>query len=197
MTEATSKMSDQALRGSCMSTIQQKRILVIEDEPSLCDLLQVYIREMGFFTTEIATTVEEALEKFHPGKFFVIVLDLYLGKSIDEGMDLARTFRDQDDNVYIAVMSGYEPPLDMRLLGSIDDFLQKPVDYKGFQSKLLMWSIQVNRRLAIKNYLDERMIKYLNELARICEEQQLIGEQIAEVAEMISLNVPMGESPDV
>jgi hypothetical protein len=58
---------------------------------------------------------------------------------------LATSFRDQDDNVYIAVMTGFEPPFDRRLLGSIDDFLSKPIDYKFLQSKLLMWSIQANR----------------------------------------------------
>lgn len=189
--------SGRALRCSCMAPIPQKPILIVEDQPELCDLLHQFIREMGFFSTEIAMTVGQALEMFRPGKFFAIVLDLYLGTSIEDGMDLATSFRDQDDNVYIAVMSGYEPPFDQRLLGSIDDFLQKPIDYKLLQSKLLMWSIQANRRLALKHYFDERMITYLNELAKICEEQQEISEQIAEVAEMIQINASVRDEPNV
>lgn len=167
--------------------IARKSILIVEDDPQVCDLLEKLIITMGYFETGKARTAYEAYDLFRPGKFFAIILDLYLGQSIDEGMDLATTFREQDDNVYIAVMSGYEPPFDQRLLGSIDDFLQKPVDYKLLQSKLMMWSIQANRRLALKQYFDEKMIRYLNELARICEEQQEISEQIAEVAEMIQI----------
>ena len=114
-----------------------------------------------------------------------VILKDVLGHSIEEGMELATKFREADDNVYIAVMSGYEPPFDQRLLGSIDDFLSKPVDYKLLQSKLMMWSIQANRRLALKQYFDEKMIGYLNQLAKICEEQQQIDAQIDEIADLI------------
>lgn len=185
------------LRCHCLSPIPNKPILIIEDDEQVCEVIRQFIAEMGFFSTEIATNVEDALHAFSSGKFFAIILDLYLGKSIEEGMDLATSFRDQDDNVYIAVMSGFEPPFDQRLLGSIDDFLQKPIDYKFLQSKLLMWSIQANRRLALKHYFDEKMVSYLSELARICEEQQEISEQIAEVAEIIQGNViSRGKEPN-
>jgi DNA-binding NtrC family response regulator len=185
-------------RCSCLSPMPHKPILIIEDDEQVCEVIQQFISEMGFFSTEIAMNVEDALRAFSSGKFFAIILDLCLGKSIEEGMDLATSFRDQDDNVYIAVMSGFEPPFDQRLLGSIDDFLSKPIDYKFLQSKLLMWSIQANRRLALKNYFDERMIAYLSQLARICEEQQEISEQIAEVAEIIQANaLSRGKEPNV
>lgn len=176
---------EQAAICSCVSPMQHKPILIIEDRPEICDLLSQFIRHIGYFKTETAQNMEEAQESFVPGKFFAIILDLNLGHSIEEGMDLATTFREKDDNVYIAVMSGYEPPFDQRLLGSIDDFLSKPVDYKVLQSKLMMWSIQANRRLALKQYFDEKMIGYLNQLAKICEEQQQIDAQIEEIAELI------------
>lgn len=173
---------------TCLSPVQHKPILIIDDNEAICDLLNSFIRQIGIFDTEYAVTMEAAQRAFVPGKFFAIILDLNLGHSIEEGMDLATKFREEDDNVYLAVMSGYEPPFDQRLLGSIDDFLQKPIDYKLLQSKLLMWSIQANRRLALKQYFDEKMISYLNQLAKICEEQQEISEQIAEVAEMMQAN---------
>ena len=170
---------------SCVSPVQYKPILIIDDSQEVCQVLTMFIQQIGFFKTQVVMSMEEAQAAFVPGKFFAIILDLNLGNSIEEGMDLATRFRDQDDNVYIAVMSGYEPPFDQRLLGSIDDFLQKPVDYKLLQRKLMMWSIQANRRLALKQYFDEKMLGYLNQLSKICEEQQQIDAQIEEIADLI------------
>jgi DNA-binding NtrC family response regulator len=196
--EATQSPIRELAACTCTPPIQHKPILIIDDNESICDLLNSFMDQIGIFKTEYATTMEAAQRCFIPGKFFAIILDLNLGHSIEEGMDLATKFREEDDNVYIAVISGYEPPFDQRLLGSIDDFLQKPISYKLLQSKLLMWSIQANRRLALKQYFDEKMISYLNQLARICEEQQEISEQIAEVAEMMQAStISRGDEPNV
>lgn len=153
-------------------------ILIVDDSPEICELLSRYILDTGAFETLIARSVEEARKVFEPGKFFAVILDLNLGQSIEDGMELAREFRRQDEAIYIAVISGYEPPFDDRLLESINDIMSKPIDYAVLRAKLMMWTLQVNQRRARQQYFDAKFLGYEAQLKRICETQQEIDAQL-------------------
>lgn len=156
-------------------------ILIVDDSPEICELLSRFILDTGAFETLIARSVEEARKVFEPGKFFAVILDLNLGKSIEDGMELAREFRRLDEAVYIAVISGYEPPFDDRLLESINDVMSKPIDYAVLRAKLMMWTLQVNQRRARQQYFDSKFMGYETQLKRICETQQEIDAQLTEI----------------
>ena len=160
-------------------------ILIVDDSPEICELLSRFILDTGAFETLIARSVEEARKVFEPGKFFAVILDLNLGKSIEDGMELAREFRRQDEAIYIAVISGYEPPFDDRLLESINDIMSKPIDYAVLRAKLMMWTLQVNQRRARQQYFDSKFQGYETQLKRICETQQEIDSQLTEIEALL------------
>ena len=55
------------------------RILVVEDEPDIQELLCAYLRESGY-EVEQALDGVEALDKFRRGRFELVLLDLLLPK---------------------------------------------------------------------------------------------------------------------
>lgn len=172
----------------CPPHCQNQTILIVDDEPSVADVFRNYILSLGCFRAETATSIQEFRELFKPERYFLIILDLYLGSSMSDGMDLAREIRLADPDVFIVVISGYEPPFDVRLLENINATVQKPIDYKRFQSNLFLWSIQYNRFKAVRHAYDETMIKRLAQLERNCEQLQEISEQISELERMIAVD---------
>jgi two-component system, OmpR family, alkaline phosphatase synthesis response regulator PhoP len=58
-------------------TLKGKRILIVDDEEDLCEILQYNLSNEGFYT-EIAHSAEEALKK-SPGDFDLLLLDVMMG----------------------------------------------------------------------------------------------------------------------
>lgn len=60
-----------------------KKLLIVEDEPDIQELLEAYLHDAGYETT-IAGDGVEALAKFQKDKFDLILLDFpYHGKPLD------------------------------------------------------------------------------------------------------------------
>jgi two-component system, OmpR family, alkaline phosphatase synthesis response regulator PhoP len=57
--------------------LKGKRILIVDDEEDLCEILQYNLTNEGYFT-EIALSAEEALKR-QPGNFDLILLDVMMG----------------------------------------------------------------------------------------------------------------------
>lgn len=161
-----------------LSAVQKQRILVVDDDFEICRLVKAHITKTDMYDVHMARNRQEALALFVPGKYFAVLLDLHLGKSVNEGISLAAHIRSHDDNVFIAAISGYYPVFDERLLQCIDDFLKKPIDFDFLTSKLLMWQIKHARRIALKLYVEERVMSYKKCLAEILDEEELLKEQL-------------------
>ena len=175
------------MKRSCsLPSTPLKLILIVDDSLDICDLLATFIRQTEAFDVEIAQSTKEAQALFVPGKFFAVLLDLNLGESIEDGMELANEFRRQDDSVYIAIISGYQPPFDDRLLESINDVLTKPIDFAVLRAKLMRWSIEVHQKELTRQYFDDRFVRYESRLKRICEEQREIDAQLSEIEVFLS-----------
>lgn len=160
---------------------EDQSILIVEDDPFLADVICEHLLVTKLYTVDIARNAWEARQMFKPGRYFVVILDLHLGLSTREGIDLAVYFRDQDDNVFIVAVSGFYPVYDERLLRNVDDFLPKPVNYDFFLSKLLMWRIAHSRRLALKQYVEGKVLSYRKCLAEIREEEESIRETLTDL----------------
>lgn len=180
--------------GACLPTeTELKRLLIVEDNAPQLEMMRDFLDGLMIFRVDVAGNVEDAMTLFESHRYFSIILDLHLGQSVDQGMDLAVHFRHADPDVYIAAISGYGPQLDRRLVGVVDVLLAKPVNYAQIQSKLIMWLVETDRRMSIKQYADTRIEAhdnkieaYIETLARICLEHAAISEQLAELAEMIA-----------
>ncbi len=165
-----------------MQIVGQKGILLVEDDPVTAQVTISHIRAMGMdYQVEWATGCRQALEKFEPNKYFVVILDLHLDGSIDNGIRLAIELRNLDDNVYIAVVTGYYPVFEHRLVETVDDLLQKPVDMNCLQSKLFMWAIKYRRRISLKKYVDDKVTSYMQELSEIRAMEDAIRDRLSDI----------------
>lgn len=106
--------------------MKQRRILVVDDERSLCDIL-LYNLSMAGYEAVAAFSAEEALEK-EPGGFDLILLDVMLpGLS---GYELAQKLKTDTVTsgipiVFLSAMGAEDDKLHGFELGA-DDYIPKP-----------------------------------------------------------------------
>ncbi|WP_309570249.1 response regulator [Deinococcus sp.] len=99
-------------------------ILIVEDEPRLADILEVYLRREGFHT-ERAADGRRALELWRAARPALILLDLMLPEI--DGLEVARRVR-AESNIPIIMLTARDEEID-RLLGlgiGADDYVVKP-----------------------------------------------------------------------
>ena len=77
------------------------RILVVDDEQNICELLTLYLAKEGY-TVETAGDGEEAVRKFESFNPDLILLDIMLPKK--DGWQVCREIR-QSSNVPIIMLS--------------------------------------------------------------------------------------------
>lgn len=85
------------------------RILLMDDEPAICEITGILLKKLGYDPT-IAVTGEEALVKYtkareegHP--FDVIILDLTIPGGLG-GREVISVIRESDPDVKVLVSSG-------------------------------------------------------------------------------------------
>jgi DNA-binding response OmpR family regulator len=166
-----------------LQLVTPKAILLVEDDPVVARLTISYILAMKLgYQIDWATGCRQALETFDPNKYFVVILDLHLDGSIDNGIRLAIELRNLDDNVFIAVVTGYYPVFERRLVETVDDLLQKPVDMRCLQSKLFMWAIKYRRRISLKNYVDDKVTSsYMQQISEIRAMEDAIRDRLSDI----------------
>ena len=114
------------------------RALVVDDEPSIRNLLQRFLSRRGF-DVEVAANGEEALERMSNDPPDILVMDLYMPKV--NGHEVLKRMKENNIDVgVICTISGYASDDDAReclRLGAADH-LGKPLDLKQ-----LDWSIRL------------------------------------------------------
>lgn len=102
-----------------------KKVLVVEDEPSIVKLVQFNLEKSGFHV-DIATDGEMALEKTKQYDPDLIVLDLMLPKI--DGLEVCRRLRQEQRHIPILILTAKSDEFD-KVLGlelGADDYLTKP-----------------------------------------------------------------------
>ena len=105
--------------------LKGKRILIVDDEEDLCEILQYNLGNEGYFT-EIAHSGEEALKRL-PGNFDLLLLDVMMGQI--SGFKLADMIRkDLNCNVPIIFLTAKDTENDVLTGFSLgaDDYIAKP-----------------------------------------------------------------------
>ena len=101
-----------------------KKILVVEDEPDIQELLGAYLRDTGY-DVEIVGDGVAALDRFQKGTFDLILLDLMLPKI--DGFGVCELIRRESDVpiLMLTALDGEEEQL--RGFGlDVDDYVTKP-----------------------------------------------------------------------
>ena len=113
-----------------------RRILIVEDEPDIQELLRAYLEEAGY-RTAVAGDGVEALERFGAQAFDLVLLDLMLPKI--DGFAVCEMIRRQSQTpiVMLTALDGEAEQLrGFRL--DIDDYITKP-----FSMPVLLEKIRV------------------------------------------------------
>ncbi len=101
-----------------------KRILVVDDEPSIVELIRVNLEDGGY-DVGVAADGDEALERFSQEAWDLVILDLML-PGVD-GIEVCRRIR-KESQVPIIMLTAKADEID-RVLGlemGVDDYVTKP-----------------------------------------------------------------------
>jgi DNA-binding response OmpR family regulator len=108
-----------------MALVAQVTVVVVEDDPNIADLVELYLRQEGFRVVQ-AGTGERALEAVRDQRPGMVVLDVGLPGGMD-GLEVCRRLRAGGD-VPILMLTARDGEID-RVLGlelGADDYLTKP-----------------------------------------------------------------------
>ena len=100
-------------------------IVVVEDDPNIADLLDLYLRQAGYRVIQ-ATTGEAGLAAVERERPRMVILDVGLPGSLD-GLDVCRSIRAKSD-LPVLMLTARDTEID-RILGlelGADDYVTKP-----------------------------------------------------------------------
>ena len=103
-----------------------KRILIIDDDMDMCGLLSRYLQRNGF-ETDTAHTGHKGINKFHEGKFDIVLCDFRLGDK--DGRDVLQEMKSVNPQVIFIIITGYsdiKTAVDVIKLGAYD-YITKPL----------------------------------------------------------------------
>jgi len=112
-----------------------KRILVVEDDPDICHLLEIHLRDNAY-QVEVVTNGIDGLNRASNHAYQLIVLDLML-PGLD-GLELCRKLRSQSITIPILMLTAKSTEFD-RVLGlelGADDYLTKPFSILELQARV-------------------------------------------------------------
>lgn len=120
---------------------QMDKILIIEDEPAIRDILRELLTDAGYEVEEAADGLE-AVEKFRAGSFSLVLLDLMLPKL--DGYGVCEQIRAVSDVpvIMITALSGEEAEVRAFELRA-DDYITKP-----FSLRLVLMRVEAVLRRA-------------------------------------------------
>ncbi|GHT03726.1 DNA-binding response regulator [Bacteroidia bacterium] len=111
-----------------MNNSQLKKILIVDDEPVICEVLEFNLANEGFDIT-CAHSAEEALKKLTPD-CSLILLDVMMGGM--SGYKMAEQLRQKKNQIPIIFLTAKDTENDMLTGFSVggDDYISKPFSVK-------------------------------------------------------------------
>ena len=110
--------------------INQKRILVIDDEPSITDIIEIYFSGRALVTT--AHTPEEAIMQTKTQTFDIALVDYNLTNG--NGDDLLSTLKQINPGTVYIGMSADPANTDRFLSAGAESFIEKPFSCSDMDS---------------------------------------------------------------
>ena len=113
---------------------QPARILLVDDDPSLGEMLGIVLRQEGFEPVFVRSG-DQAIAAFHQAKPDLVLLDLMLpGK---DGLEICRELR-LESGVPIVMLTAKTDTVDvvLGLESGADDYITKPFSMREFRSRV-------------------------------------------------------------
>lgn len=131
-----------------------KKVLIVDDDSNICELLRLYLEKDGFDTV-IANDGEAAIVKFNIDEPDLILLDVMMPKL--DGWQVCRTIR-KSSSVPIIMLTAKGETFD-KILGldlGADDYVTKPFDSKEVVARVKA----VLRRTSGNDENAEKIVKF-------------------------------------
>jgi len=118
------------------STVRQSRILVVDDEPFVCDSIQMLLTFDGH-AVKTANNAAKALEIFDPSKFDLLITDYAMPGM--QGTELAKAIRQIAPGLPVILVTAYAEMLDswQADLSEIDCVVSKPFRLEDLRQAVL------------------------------------------------------------
>ena len=113
----------------------KKKVLIVEDEKNIVDILRFNLQRTGYATCEASDGVD-GLEKAREEKPDIILLDVMLPKM--NGFDVCRTLRQEGNNVPVILLTAREAETD-KVHGldiGADDYITKPFSMRELLARV-------------------------------------------------------------
>ena len=82
----------------------ERRVLIIDDDKSMCEVLQAELEKRGFGATT-ATTPDEGVRKLNEDDFGIVLTDINMSGM--SGVDLCRQIVESREDIPVVVMTAY------------------------------------------------------------------------------------------
>ncbi len=170
---------------------KESKILIIDDEPDICNQLSGLLNDIGY-SCDKANTSEKGLKIFKQKSFSLVLLDIWLNNSKFDGFQALEKLQRIDHNIPVIMISGHgniETAVNSIKKGAYD-FIEKP-----FDSDLLIFKI----KKAIENYILKKKIEKFSrkdldsEIVAISKSSKLLEKKIKEVSKTDSNIVLIGD----
>ena len=117
------------------SAVYSQKVLLLNDNKDLLQILQIILKGQGFETI-LASSIEEAAMKIKIHKPPLILMDVFI--SDEDGREFCHKLKQSDETSHIRVilMSGIDSNLGLATTMGADDFMQKPFDYNDLIARV-------------------------------------------------------------
>lgn len=138
--------------------MENKKVLIIEDDPEICELLKIHLNDMGCMT-QSSGDGQEGYAKAKTDSFHLIILDIRLPNM--DGIEICQKLRANEVNTPIIMLTARSEEID-RVLGlevGADDYMTKPFSVREFIARV---KAIFRRSSLIKNELNRENAKLLS-----------------------------------
>jgi len=137
-----------SVKEPCM---EMMKILVVDDEASIREMLQKGLTQRGGFSVEVAQNGFEAIEKIEKDVFDLVLTDLKMPEM--DGLELLKTVKGTRPEIMAIMMTAYgsvETAVEAMKIGA-DDYITKPIDFNDLFIRIS--KVQKESTLARENRL--------------------------------------------
>jgi signal transduction histidine kinase len=159
-----------------MDDISNKRILIVDDEPDIREVLAITLVDMGYRTVE-ADNAAQAFARFIDEKPRIVITDIKMPGS--DGIELLRKIKHENPETEVIMITGHgDMNLAIRSLKyQATDFITKPINVDALEIAL--------RRASEKIAMRQKLQDYTRSLEQLVREKTQLQDHLASLGLMI------------
>jgi len=183
-------------RFAILAGIMDRKILVVEDQRDIADLIAMHLRDLGHQVDCVADG-GKGLDAARTGRYDLMVLDVML--PVRDGLEVLRALRLDRIETPVLMLTARSSEID-RVLGlelGADDYLTKPFSIPELQARVKAILRRIDRQAAadVEEQRDERIVVEDLEIDTASREVKLRGRPVPLTAKEFELLLHFARHP--